>query len=309
MNWLSYAIGGAFLSSLWSLSVKEGITSVFSTDFASWYSVVACVLLTIFNLVRSGPTSFSVSPWGLSAGVFQAIAGLALTKSFKNAPNPGLTMSVFRTQAILTAILAYFLFGSNLSPSKLAAMAVVSGGVYLVSKTKHESFVGTETLPETKHNQVSSTPAGSRSWLLLAIIGGVAMSCKDVTTKWAILHPKSKLTNILWNSLLIQCVIILIYDKYTTGNPAIHDHTGDGVIDGKDKLLIVWTGIIFLVYVASVIVATKLAPNVGYAKAVDTLGVLLTTVAAYYLWKAPITRDAILGIFLIIGGIMYVSIT
>lgn len=304
MNWLSYAIGGAFLSSLWSLSVKEGITSVFSTDFASWYSVVACVLLTIFNLVRSGPSSFTVSPWGLSAGVFQAIAGLALTNSFKNAPNPGLTMSVFRTQAILTSILAYFLFGSNLSPGKLVAMAVVSGGVYLVSKTKHESFVGTETLAETQHKQVSST---STSWLLMAIIGGVAMSGKDVTTKWAILHPKAKLTNILWNSLLIQSVVMLIYDKYTTGSIAIHDHTGDGSIDGKDKLLVVWTGMVFLIYVGSVIMATKLAPNVGYAKAVDTLGVLLTTVAAYYLWKAPITREAILGIFLIIGGIMYIS--
>ena len=66
MNWLIYAFLGAALSAVWSLSVKQGLHSVFTTDFSSGYVSISALLLTIINLFTK--ESFSPQLWGIISG-------------------------------------------------------------------------------------------------------------------------------------------------------------------------------------------------------------------------------------------------
>ena len=304
-SWLAYALGGACLSAVWSLSMKTGVEHVFAADFTSGYVMVAAVLVTIANLAAR--TDFRFERWGLLAGAAQAVAGVCLTLSFATAPNPGLTMSVFRTQSLLTAVLAYFIFGASLTLPKIVAMAVVAVGVYCIS-TPREDFDerGGGGGEGGGGGGGGGGEGGGARWVVLALAAGCVMSLKDIATKKALLQ-KHSIRSVLWNTLVVQAVLIAAYDRATTGSFGFHDVTGSGDVTHSDRLLIVWTGAIFLLYVATVIASTQLAPNVGYAKAVDTFGVIITTVAAHYIFGSPITRNAILGILLVVGGIAYVS--
>jgi drug/metabolite transporter (DMT)-like permease len=315
MNWLAFAFIGAVLSAVWSLSVKKGLHNVFATDFASGYVMISALILTLYNLIKLGVKSFKPDGWGIGSGICQAIAGIALTLSFKASPNPGLTMSVFRTQAILTAVLSYFVFGAPITLPKIIAMIVVASGVYFVSKEKPSDSHETKESFTIKNTEQHLTKFGhkltekvKKSWLLLAIVAGVSMSLKDIFTKKALIRTPKNLFGILWNAIFVQSLAMIIYDRYTTGSFGWKDENGDGTVDLKDKLIIVWTGAIFMLYVTTVIKATQLAPNVGYAKAVDTFGVIITTIVAHFLFKAPITKDSIAGILLIVSGISYISL-
>lgn len=329
MNWLSYSIIGACLSAVFSLSIKKGLYTVYPADFTSAYAIIATIILTIFNWYTGGSKYFKLEPWALVSGIFQAIAGICITFSFGTTPNPGLTMSVFRTQALLTAVLAYFFFGSSLSASKIFAMLFVIAGVHLVSKTRPERKLPFEPFQDdtvyqtlqphaptpirkTDHipppiKKIKEKPS---AWLILAIVAGITMSIKDVTAKRALLGKGHPPRLILWNALIAQSIVMFLYDRYNTGIFGIHDmydKTHDGRITDRDLLLILFTGIIFLIYTTTVILATKLAPNVGYAKAIDTFGVIITTLGAHYMFKSPITKESIVGVLLIVGGLSYIS--
>jgi drug/metabolite transporter (DMT)-like permease len=305
MNWLGYSVTGALLSSLWSLSVKKGLTSIFSTDFVSWYAIVSLLVTTLFNVIRK--VSFDYNLFGLIAGVCQAICGITLTKSFATSPNPGLTMAVFRTQAIITTVMAFFLFHSNITVSKIVAMGVVVAGVYLLSKTKPKD--DKETPEEFKNpEQAKSKKNSSKMWLWMALLGGLVMSCKDILTKKALVADNKGVYNILFNSVLAQGIVLLIYDRITTGSFRVTDINGDGEVDWKDYLTIGWTGVIFAAYMLTVISATQTAPNVGYAKAIDTLGVIITSISSHFIFGSELTKESLGGIAMVISGVLYISI-
>ena len=326
MNWLVFSVIGALLSSVWSLSVKKGLTTIFSTDFVSWYAVVSLLMTVVFNLVKQ--VSFTPNLFGLLAGLCQGICAIALTKSFSVSPNPGLTMAVFRTQSIITAILAFFLFNSKISVPKIIAMGVVVFGVYLLSKTparKTEGFATTNSdqqdkkhqltpedhhLPPEEHRLTTTqhTKNTGKSWLILALFAGIIMSMKDILTKKALVGPNQGIYNILFNSVVAQAIFLLAYDRIVTGTFKVRDLNGDGAVDWKDYSTIGWTGIVFAAYMFTVIGATRGAPNVGYAKAIDTLGVIVTSVASHYLFGSPLTKESMGGIGLVIAGILYISL-
>ena len=120
--------------------------------------------------------------------------------------------------------------------------------------------------------------------------------------------PNQGIYNILFNSVVAQAIFLLAYDRIVTGTFKVRDLNGDGAVDWRDYSTIGWTGIVFDAYMFTVIGATRGAPNVGYAKAIDTLGVIVTSVASHYLFGSPLTKESMGGIGLVIAGILYISL-
>lgn len=312
MDWALYAITGALLSSIWSISIKRGINTVIPTDFSSAYTVISLVLISIVNKIHRVP--FTLDGFGLLAGVCQGISAILLTKSFTTTPNPGLTMGTFRSQAVVSALLAYVIFGSNLTASKGVAMIIVCIGVFIIGKSES---IPTVTLKEPLINSDRKTKLaptkkgsnGSNPWLTMALLAGLVMSFKDIFTKFGLTKSNSNTYNILYNIILANAVIIVIYDRITTGTFRLHDHDGDDSVTWKDYLIIVWTAVISTGYALTVIYSTKTAPNVGYTKSIETLGVIVTTVLSKLIFNSDLKRDSLGGIALITGGILYISMT
>ena len=315
MDWVLYAIAGALLSSIWSISIKRGINTVIPTDFSSAYTVISLILISIVNKIHQVP--FTLNGFGLLAGVCQGISAILLTKSFTTTPNPGLTMGTFRSQAVVSAILAYFIFGSNLTASKVVAMIIVCVGIFIIGKSERTVAVteplinGTRKtkLAHTKEVANNSTRSNPNPWLIMALLAGLVMSFKDIFTKFGLTSSNSNTYNILYNVILANAVIIVIYDRITTGTFRLHDHDGDNNVTWKDYLIIVWTAVISAGYALTVISSTKTAPNVGYTKSIETLGVIVTTVLSKLIFNSDLKKDSLGGIALITGGVLYLSMT
>ena len=307
MNWLIWSFIGAFLTSVWSLSMKLGVSHVFPTDFANWYGFVAMIGMMAYNFFTKVPYQYSTL--ALLTGLFQAITSISITKSIDVSPNPGSSMAVFRAQAVLTTILAYFLFKEPLSVSKIIATIVVVIGVYITSSdpSAHQKPGKKEGFQVHSESQESKDKKGA-SWFVFAIIAAVAITAKDLVTKICLNKGADlRIENVILNALIGQTIVLMIYDRYRTGNFKLEDINRDKKVDSKDVAITVWTGLILLAYIFAVTYSVKTAPNVGYAKSIETLGVIITAVVSHFIFKSKLTKRMLLGIGLIIGGIMYIS--
>ena len=327
MNWITYSIIGALLSSAWSLSVKQGVNLIYPTDFSSTYTIISLVLICIINSIRH--TSFSLNKSGLIAGIFKGISAILLTKSFTITPNPGLTIGTFRIQSIFTAIVAFWVFGSQLSMGNILAMCVVIIGLFVIATSnsdgdteftqpristsaqqtntgnnKTEKFT---TSPNLRHTAKLIPNKPRKKWLVYALLAGLFMSIADIFTKQAVSQGNPGIYNLLFNITLASTVLIVVYDRITTGTFKIHNHDQNNLIDWKDYLIIIWTGIIVTGYTLTTITAINHAPNVGYAKAIDTLGVIITLLGSHVMFRSKLSKEAVSGILLVLSGILYIS--
>lgn len=299
MYWAIYSIIAAISTAAYSLLMKRGVATTFALDFSSWYSVVGAVLLGIYNLITKVP--FTMSPWGIVAGVFQAISMNFVASSVKVAPNPGLMMAVFYTQSIATTIAAHFLFGSHIHFSTIVAIAVVISGVYLTSKSK-ESF--TNKLP-----QPSQKPTSSSKWIYLILLAGITATVIDIATKKMYLSSNPNSATFLFYLFVAQSICFLAYDKYQTGTFRLEDQNEDGRIDRKDIGITVIMGIAFLTAICGLTAGVKKSPNVGYVKAIMMSSALMSTIAAKFIFGSPITVKSVCGMVLILGGVLYIAFT
>ena len=62
-------------------------------------------------------------------------------------------------------------------------------------------------------------------------------------------------------------------------------------------------GIAFAMYQFTVITASKTAPNVGLVKAIDSAGMVITSIASIYLFDSSLNTQDIVGMIMVIGGV------
>ena len=306
MIWYVWPLIGSLLSGIWSLSVKKGLGTMIGADFESWYGIVSLVILVVFNIIQKIP--FTLNKPGLISGLFGGLTIIALTESMKKSPNPGMSMAVYRSQAVLTTVLAFLVFDSHISAQKIIAMIVVLLGVYVLStdsSSHHKESNHHEE--ESIYQEESKHKKGGLNWVQVTLIAIIVGSLSDLTIKGAMNNESSSFDNVLFNVFLMQTIIFVVYDRYKTGNFKLQDINKDKKVDIKDIGITLWTGIIYFMVFYVTNKAIKTAPNVGYAKAIATFGVVITTVCSHYLFDSVLTKRVALGIFLIISGISYIA--
>ena len=259
MIWFIWAFIAAVLSSIWSLSVKKGLEHMIGTDFVSWYGLIALVAIFVMNTIQKIPFMMNIP--ALLSGLFGGLTIIALTDSVKKSPNPGMSMAVYRSQAVLTTVLAVFVFDSHITAKKLLAMCVVLAGVYILSTGQ-----STPSIPDTEEDEGDKHNKKGLNWIYITLIAIVVGSLYDLTTKGAFNNKKSgSFENILLNSFLTQAIILMIYDRYKTGNFKLEDINQDKKVDFKDVGITIWTGFMYFLYCYIGTKSIELAPNVGYA--------------------------------------------
>ena len=218
-------------------------------------------------------------------------------------------MAFYRCQAVLTAIASVFLFKllkAKLPIHKLIAMCFVILGVYILAKSlnKKESF--TDNPKEIKKRIKTIIPI--TNWIIIAIIAGIFMTIKDIFTKYALLSENSNTPNIIFYGFLVQTIIMFVYEYYVSRNIKLKDKNNDKIVACKDKLIIVVVGIILYRYVYTLTNACKLAPNIGFVKSIDTLGIVATILLSNLIFKTKLNKQSYLGILITIISIIIVSI-
>ena len=312
-RWFILSCISAIVGSLWSLSVKYGLEYFTPKTFACWYSSIMALIIGIVVYVKT--KSFKITKWGIGSGIGAGIASILLAMSFGESPNPGFSMAIFRMQAILTAIMSYFVFGAPLSPAKVLGMIVSIAGVIVISTShanhkkikhsndKHDKDKTNAKDPNQEHKSESSF--SEYKWIFLALGAGIMMTFKDILTKKGLTDNGPKIMHsLMWSTAAFQVVALFITLFITKGNVKLQEKTILPHYDKTSLFHIVLAGTAFAAYQFMVITACKEAPNVGIVKAIDTLGIVVTAAASYYLFGSNINTDSIIGMFLVVGGVM-----
>jgi drug/metabolite transporter (DMT)-like permease len=306
--WFILSCLSAVISSVWSVSVESGLRYFSPIPFASWYAIVATIIIGCFVFYKS--RSLRITKWGAGSGIGAGIAAVLLAKSFAESPNPGFSMALFRMQSVLTAIASYFLYKAPISPAKILGMLIAIIGVIVLStakvtkkqKKKKETF---KTKPQHKED---SKKKDDYRWVLLALGAGVAMTCKDIFTKNGLIKDgPSSMNSLLWGTALLQSVamLIVLFLKNHNLDLLTKEHIPS---DNKNAWFhVILAGLAFSCYQFTVINACKHAPNIGLVKAIDTLGIVITTVVSYYMFGSGINTKSIIGMALVVSGVIGLS--
>ena len=285
--------------------MKAGLEKVRATSFTAWYSAGAAVILAL--VIALGGGKLGLNLWGGVAGLFAGIASVGLAKSFATSPNPGFSMGVFRMQAVVTALASYLIFKAPLDRIKVIGMLVACGGVALLARsTKHtESFQagGGREDESKKRGKKHADKHSGLHWLWLAAGAGVMMSVKDLATKHALTTGGGALAPTLLSCSLGQVLVTVLAAYYLEGSLALEPLKG-GPGSPAYKWYVAAAAGAFALYQGTVIAASKAAPNVGIVKAIDSLGLVLTTVGSHFLYGSSLGERSLGSVGVILMGVL-----
>ena len=302
MYWFSYAISSALVSTIKNITMKEGLFHTLESSFTFYYSLISLICSLLYNIVKKVP--FYINKFAIIAGIFQGISTLLVMIAINKSNNPGLPMAFFRSQAILTAIVSVFLFKSTLPYYKLVAMGCVIYGLYKLANSLPKTEKYENKIIKTRENSVIPTS----NWILISIVSGVFMTLKDIFLKYSLFKKNSNVFNFIFYSLLLQTIVLFIYDLYISKNIKLDNKDDNKVVKGIDIYYTIISGILLYIYVYVITMACKLAPNIGFVKSIDSLGIVLTIILSNLIFKTKLNTQSYIGIGISIAGIIFVSI-
>ena len=295
--WILSSFGNAILSTIFTLSSKYTEEIIHPDSYSSYILLIATIITILFNSYQKN--SFLPNKFSIIAGIAQGFTMIFLNKSLQLVNNPGLSMSIFRSQSLLTAILSYFLFNSIFNKFTSLGILTMIIGVYLTTfKSDTKKIV-----KKTNNN---------RKWAYYAGLGGIAISVKDIVTKYALSYSNMKLTTYLISQLGIGAIISFIYQYYQYQEFKLIYRKNKGNSEKKHRKSLIFlliSALIFMLYCGLTAFATKSAPNPGYPKAIDSFGIIFTVLLSKYIFKnSEITHKQWFGITMIIIGVFIICL-
>ncbi len=315
MIWILIACISSVFNSLYALSLKEGLKFSEPTSFTTYFLGLATVFIFIFSLITKKKIIFSW--YGILVGITTALGFILYNTSISKATNPGLSVGIFRSQAMLTFIMAYFLFKSQLKINHILGIILIIIGAFII------------TLFMKKEKESDSTSKSQKkeyskyAWVFYALIAAFFASFKDIFVKYSLQNPGLNMTAFLlyqfFFAFLTAVVYMLIKNKSIKlqSNKNIEGLELHGKINkyhliSNNKLkylFVLLLSILMIIWFYFLGKATSIAPNPGIAKGIDTLGVFFTLFFSKYLFKgSAINKKQWIGSVILVIGVVLVSI-
>ncbi len=145
------------------------------------------------------------------------------------------------------------------------------------------------------------------NWILDTLIASVLITASYLTLKYASIKSNNNDVAergfiIISLSMGLFALLLLIFVKETRNN-IIND-----LKNIKVSKWLILSGLIIFIGYFYLFRGSVTAPNHGYARALLTIDLVMLTILSAILFGAPISLTSILGMFLIICGIVLVSL-
>ncbi len=280
--WIVYAFGSAFFAGLTSILAKCGIRKTDSDAATAIRTIVVLIFswLMVF-IVGSAPT---ISALSAKTWLFLVLSGLATGASwlcyFKalQMGDVNKVVPIDKSSTVLTILLAFIFLGEEISALKLAAVALIGGGTFMMIEKK---------------DVTAASPSGGRSWLIYALLSTLFASLTAILGKIGIEGVESNLGTAIRTCVVLVMAWLVVFAKGK-------GHTLRGI--PKNELGFIClsglaTGGSWLCYYKALHdgLASVVVP-------IDKLSILVSIAFSYIVFHERLTRRSVLGLCLIVLG-------
>jgi drug/metabolite transporter (DMT)-like permease len=136
MAWFGWAVAAMVLMGLGNVGMKAaGQQGLGSAAVLFWVVIGELPLALAYWLWRGRPGGSAAGVgWALVAGIFTALALVAVNESFSRGAKAAVAVGIMNANFILVALMAFFLFREQLQPSKLVGLAATLSGLWLMAR-------------------------------------------------------------------------------------------------------------------------------------------------------------------------------
>lgn len=280
--WILLAFGSAFFAGLTSILAKCGIKKTDSTVATAIRTVVVLVFswLMVF-LVGSQSTIVALDG---KAWTFLILSGLATGASwlcyFKalQIGEINKVVPIDKSSTILTILLAIIFLNEEMSLFKGLCILLIAAGTYFMIQKKPSP---------------AGEPPKSKAWLIYAVLSAVFASLTAILGKVGMTGIESNLGTAIRTAvvLLMAWGMVFVTGKGSAVRAVPKKELGFICLSG------VATGASWLCYFRALQdgLASVVVP-------IDKLSILITVAFSYLVFREKLTKTALLGLFLIVGG-------
>lgn len=295
MTWLFMAALSALFAGLTSILAKCGIRKT-DSDVATALRTIVVLLFSwiMVFVVGSLPTITSISTKSL---IFLILSGFATGASwicyFKALAmgDVNKVVPIDKSSTILTVLLAIICFGEtdNL-PVKLSGTALLAVGIFLMIEKKKAA--ANATVSDTVHEE-------KRSWMIYAVLAAVFAALTSILAKMGITGVESNLGTAIRTCVVLVMAWLVVFSQGKQKQLAS--------LDKKELLFIalsgVATGASWLCYYYAIQKGI-----VSVVVPIDKLSIIVSVVFSYFVFKERLSKKALLGLLLMVGGTLIMAI-
>ena len=285
--WIVFALGSALFAGVTSILAKMGIRSTDSNLATALRTTVVLVFSWLMVFVTGAQAG--LGEISSKAALFLVLSGLATGASWifyfraLQLGDINNVVPIDKSSVVLTVLLAFLLLGEPVSPMKAAALVLIGAGTLLMIERKPSAGGG----------------QSKRGWLLCAVLSAVFASLTSILGKIGIEGVNSTLgTAIRTGVVLAMAWIIVLFQGKQREIRAI---------DGRSWAFLVLsgvaTGLSWLCYYRAL--------QTGPASVVvplDKLSILVTVAFARLFLNERLSRRAAIGLALIVGGTLMMTV-
>lgn len=280
--WIFFAFGSAFFAGMTAILSKSGIKN---TD-----SNVATAIRTVVVLIFSWLMVFIIGSQGTIGEIsrktlfFLILSGFATGASwlcyFKalQLGNVNKVTPIDKSSTILTMLLAILFLGESLTLIKVLAILLIGAGTYLMIQKKKD---------------VDPLAVRSNRWIIYSIFSALFASLTSILGKVGIEGVESNLGTAIRTIVVLIMAWVIVF---TTGKQHLLKK-----IDRTSWIFLILSGIA----TGSSWLCYYRALQDGLASVVvpiDKLSILITILFSYLFLKETLTKKALLGLVMIVGG-------
>jgi bacterial/archaeal transporter family protein len=280
--WVLFAFASALFAGLTAILSKSGIKNTDSNVATAVRTIVVLIFSWIMVvIVGSQSTIGEISGRTL---LFLILSGFATGASwlcyFKalQLGNVNKVTPIDKSSTILTMLLAILFLGETLTIIKAFAIIFIGIGTYLMIQKKRDVHI-----PEVRNNQ----------WIIYAVLSAVFASLTSILGKIGIEGVESNLGTAIRTIvvLIMAWVIVFITGKQRMVSQIDHTSWIYLILSGFA------TGGSWLCYYRALQdgLASVVVP-------IDKLSILVTIIFSYIFLQETLTRKALIGLILIVGG-------
>lgn len=309
--WLGFAIGSAFFAGVTSILAKCGIKKTDSNVATAVRTIV--VLAFSWLMVLLVGSQDQLRDLTAKTLTFLVLSGLATGASWLcyfralQLGDVNKVVPIDKFSTVLTIILAFIFFRETINLYKIIGIVCIAIGTWMMIQKKESD---TALSPKDKKQRALAWDACSRmqklylllnekSWFFFASLSAVFASLTSILGKVGVTGIDSNLGTAIRTIfvLLMAWVVVFVTKKQETVRH----------IDKKELLFIILsgfaTGASWLCYYR----ALQSGPA-SLIVPIDKLSIVVSITFSYFVFKERLTKKALIGLLLIVGGTLVMLI-